>query len=345
MILEIKEGVKMDPFYELAEAKDLGTIAKSDDNSCQIRGQLAQYAAELFNHQHRTHAFQLFIAGDFARFLYWDRAGAVVSDRFDYVQCPEILAEFIWRYNHMLPSRRGWDSSVTEPSATEVQEFRLTVTQFLTEMKDPDSPQRWIKNAEDTLDTDYPPYKMTVGAVKTGKTQDIIIQKPFEVCKSPTGRSTRAYLAYSLTSEKIIFMKDSWRVEIQQLSDEDSIYAALEKENVPFIPKVLCAGDVFVDGNVQRTCTQEIARRDESTTSWKVESSRSRRHLHHRLLQELAYPVSTSANSKEYCQAYADASISKSSVVGYYAVSLDTNMCAQRLAPRGTLEFCIVTSA
>ena len=305
MVLEMKASSNADPFYTLADAENNGTLEKSDEDSCLTQGQLAQYASELFNHQHRTHAFQLFIAGDYARFLYWDRAGAVVTERFNYVTQPAVLADFMLRYNHMSATRRGWDGSVSEPSKSEVKTFRKVVKKFVEAMKNPKAAQRRIRNAEDTLDENFPPYKMTVGAVKTGEPQDIVIQKPFEVCKSPTGRSTRGYLAYSLTSQRLMFLKDSWRVEVEDLSDEDSIYAKLKEGNVPFIPEVLCAGDVSVDGEVQRTCTEQIARDTEA--SWKVDSSRSRSHVHHRLLQELAYPLSTSANSEEYVRAFRDA--------------------------------------
>ena len=305
LIAEFKDTAKQDPFYDLEQAREFGTIERSDDTSYLVRGQLAQYASQLFNHQHRTHAFQLFVVGNYARFIYWDRAGAVVSSRFNYVENPEILAEFFWMYNHMPPVRRGWDASVSEPSKKEVLTFRTAVKKLLADMEDPISPQRRINRAENTLDKDYPAYKMTVGAVKTGETQDIIIQKPFDICQSPTGRATRAYVAYSLTKNRLVFLKDSWRVHVKDLSDEDSIYFRLTSAKVPFTPRVLCAGDVQVDGVPQVTRTQELARKQDA--KWRMKCSASRTHMHHRIIQEFAYSLSTSANSKEYTQAFRDA--------------------------------------
>ena len=310
LMAEFKDSLKQDPFYDLEEAKKEGTIERSDEVSCENRGQLAQYASELLNHQHRTHTFQIFVVQDFVRFIYWDRAGAVVSAKFNYVEEPTTLAEFFWRYNHMSAERRGWDASVSEPSDADVELFRKTVKAFVGAMADVSNRQRRIERAEHTLDEDYPPYKMTVGAVKTGDTQDVIIQKPFEVCRSPAGRATRAYLAYSLTEQRLVFLKDSWRVAVMDLSDEDSIYFKLIEENVPHIPRVLCAGDVVVDGVVQETQTQALAQK--SAAEWWVPCSSSRRHQHHRILQDLAYPLWTAANSQEYTEAFRDAFISAS---------------------------------
>lgn len=124
LIVEFKESIKQDPFYTREEIKAMSdkvtkTMEKKDNDSRLTRGQPAHYAAELFHHQHRTHAFQIFVMGDCARFLYCDRAGIVVCERFNYVQNPKILAEFLWSYNHMSRARRGWDDSVSKATEAE----------------------------------------------------------------------------------------------------------------------------------------------------------------------------------------------------------------------------------
>lgn len=309
LIIEFKNDAKEDPFYDTKEAIAAKRIEKHDEPSCLTRGQLAHYASELLNHQHRTHAFQILIIANFVRFLYWDRAGCIVSERIDYVENPQPLAKFLWAYNHMSPARRGWDLSASEPSAKEVALFNTKVQAFLTAMNVPKC-QRRIDGAEHTLDKDYPPYKMTVGAVKTGNTQEVIVQKPFDVCRSPTGRATRAYLAYSITLDKIVFLKDSWRVVIEGLTDEDTIYFKLTTAHVPFIPDVLCAGDVFVKGVVHATKTQTKAKGDAPGCLFRC--SESRTHQHHRIVQDLAYSLSTCDDSNQYTQAFRDAFTSTS---------------------------------
>lgn len=306
LIVEFKESSKQDPFYTLKEveampAETVEAIEKKDDDSCLTRGQLAHYAGELFNHQHRTHAFQILVMGDCARFLYCDRAGVVVGERFNYVLKPKILAEFLWCYNHMSIARRGWDISVLEATTTEAELFRAEIRAFLKCMKEAACEERHIEGAEHTLDDSFPVYKMTVEAMKTGSTQEVVVQRPLAVTRAATGRATRAYLAWSLTLNKVVFLKDSWRVQVTGLSDEDTIYSKLQAAGVQFLPTVLCAGDVSVNGVVQKTRTQIVAR---LTADWKIRSSMSRKHFHHRVVQDLAYSLTTVANSFEYCKVF-----------------------------------------
>lgn len=314
LIVEFKSKTADDPFWLYSEAMALEPkqqkVQKTDEDSVQTLGQLAQYAAEIFNHQHRTHAFQLLICGNSARFIYWDRAGAVISERFNFHDHPEILAEFFTRYQRMDAAARGWDPSVEEPSAEEVALFRKHVKTLLDDIKTSKDGQRRIAGAEQTLDKYYPPYKITVNTGMIGiKPQELIVQKPVEVTHSPTGRGTRGYIAYSITEKRIVFLKDSWRVQINGLEGEDTIYSRLEAANVQGVPTVLCAGDVFAGGDddeePQTTRTQLVA--IEEGLSCKVRSSMSRTHNHHRVVQELAYSLSTSADSKECTVAFRDA--------------------------------------
>ena len=62
LIVEFKGTLEEDPFLTASEATKNGSIEKDDDASSATREQLVRYIAELFNHQHRTHAFQLFMS-------------------------------------------------------------------------------------------------------------------------------------------------------------------------------------------------------------------------------------------------------------------------------------------
>ena len=294
-----------DPFRTVAAAQAEHGVEKPEPEFCQTRGQLAQYAAELFNHQHRTHAFQLLIAENDTRFLLWDRSGTLVTDSFDLssAEGSQLLTEFLWNYDHMTPAERGWDESVTQPAAREARKFTEEVSAFIKAMNTPGSGQRCVEGAEDTLNDAWPTYKVTVDAGQSGETQTVIVQKPFEVSRSPLGRATRAYLAYSLTLKRLVFLKDGWRVEFLGLANEDAMYARLRDADVPFIPSVLCAGDVFVNGVVQTTRVHEVA---QGSLDWKIQCSASRKHYHHRVIQELAYPLFTAKNTQEYTRAFRD---------------------------------------
>ncbi|KAI0090915.1 hypothetical protein BDY19DRAFT_663872 [Irpex rosettiformis] len=78
-----------DPFHDdPKDAQQWGTIEKREYQSMLTRGKLAWQAKQTFNRQHRTHVFQLLVFGDEARFVRWDRAGASVSGKFNYVEHP-----------------------------------------------------------------------------------------------------------------------------------------------------------------------------------------------------------------------------------------------------------------
>ncbi|KAI0308449.1 hypothetical protein OF83DRAFT_1020036, partial [Amylostereum chailletii] len=49
-------------------------------------GQIIAYAHALLSMQFRLYCFSFLIFGSKARFIRWDRAGAVVSEAFDYVK-------------------------------------------------------------------------------------------------------------------------------------------------------------------------------------------------------------------------------------------------------------------
>lgn len=307
LAIEFKPNLGQDPFFTADEiaAQSAGErhLTKPGPEHVKILGQLAQYAGEIFAHQHRTHLFQVLVVCNYARFLYWDRGSVIVSDRFDYTteEGSATLADFFWRFNHMDSESRGWDSSVSKPADQDVEEFDTAVKEFIKDMNNLDSPQRKIAGTEDTLNAHYTQYELDVAGHR------VIVQKPFEVDRSPCGRATRAYLAYSLKLRKPVFLKDSWRVQITGLDPESEIYDTLKVAGVAFIPTVLGAGDVRDSkGQPQVTITHEWAD-PKSPQPWLIRGSRVMEYTHHRIIQELSYHVSTAKNSREYTMAFRDA--------------------------------------
>ena len=112
-------------------------------------------------------------------------------------------------------------------------------------------------------------------------------------------------MAHSITLKRVVLLKASWRVVGLGPSDEDTIYSKLLSAEVPFISRILCAGNVSVDGEVQVTEIQVVA--EDDSVVWKSPLSLSRTHLHHRVVQELALSLSTARNSREYTEALRDA--------------------------------------
>ncbi|KAI0802085.1 hypothetical protein BC629DRAFT_1284578, partial [Irpex lacteus] len=274
---------------------------KDTGSARRIRGQLALYAREMFNHQQRTHLFQLLVAGDIARIIYFDHAGAIVSERIDYIQDGSTLGEFFWRINHMTDKARGLDMTSVIASQSDKDMFTSVVKELVANMNNPNHPQRSIPSAEITLDAHYPIYKMTVH--EGVATMELIVQRPIFDAPSPLGRATRGYIA--VPSPEPLFLKDTWRVDHAMLKAENEVYRLLEKYGVERIPRLVCGGDVRdADGQVQRTISAEWAMRVQQDLG--ITFAELRLHLHHRLVQRLAYPIESAEKSEEMVRAFYD---------------------------------------
>ena len=336
LIVEFKGSSSDDPFFTEDDLKqqlkdsegqsDISvTFEKPSDDACKILGQLAVYAYHMFNHQQRTHLFQLLITGQYARFIYFDHSGAIVSERFDYTEEPEILGEFFWRMNHMTAKGRGADLTAVKADANERAYFENRMDQLLAKMNDPSDPQRDIPNAHPQRGDNYPVYKMTVHDdvpedledeedTAEPRQMELLVQRPIFDTDTPLGRATRGYIAFELPKESggtedktasdadqepQLFLKDTWRVNHPLLKAETHMYRLLESYDVPHIPRVICGGDVRdADGNTQDTICREWAKKVQERLG-AIEFAEMRDHRHHRIVQRLAYMIESAKNSKE----------------------------------------------
>ncbi|TCD69279.1 hypothetical protein EIP91_008214 [Steccherinum ochraceum] len=255
------------------------------------KGQIASYVAAILARQHRIFIFVVIITGHRARFIRFDRAGALVSESFNYRRQPKIFAEFLWRYGSQSRAGRGFDPTVLP--ATEEEETRLFA-----------AVQAYIKNSrkrqvpEMTVVVDrkspYLCYKLAVRD-STGTTRSFIVQKPFSLPLSVLGRCTRAYVALDLSTGKLVCVKDYWRLADASRPAEAAIYKLLSAAEVPHLPNVLLAGDVLnEDQTHQYTQTQDWADEDGMFLCTEI-----RQYAHHRVAQELAFPLRTAFNSRE----------------------------------------------
>ncbi|CAL1708843.1 unnamed protein product [Somion occarium] len=280
------------------------TIEKMVGESAETRGQTISYAAALLSRQHRTFAFSIVVCGKYARFLRWDRAGCIVSDRFDYVEEPDILLEFFWCYARLTREERGFDPTVVPASAAEAKLLSDTLSRYIKE-----SQPRNVSYLQPKPDSTYPFSKMLVPT--PNGTRELIVGKPFWDADSPCGRATRAYAAYDMVEKKIVFAKDSWRDKDEDSLSEAVIYDTLQKSNVPFLPEVIAAGDVYVKIKKrkmsQRTLTRKWAVRSGKAVLWRLPCAEMRTLVHCRVVQQLAYPLTSARSSKEAAQAIRDA--------------------------------------
>ncbi|RDB29759.1 hypothetical protein Hypma_013831 [Hypsizygus marmoreus] len=229
--MELKKAERDDGFDDCGSE----SFENSSQNSTDTRGQITGYATAQLGLQFRTHIFSVLLCGSHARLIRWDRTGAIVSSRFNYTQ-EDFLLQFFWRYSQLSPEDRGKDTSVCEPTAEEAQATRVGLGMTGT----------------DTL------LKFTVVDETTKESLYFVgNEQGLKANSSPTGRATRTYKVWDLKRKRRALLKDTWRVDLPDMEKEGQIYQTLHEKKVPYISKIVCAGDVYpstgVDNHRTRT--------------------------------------------------------------------------------------------
>jgi hypothetical protein len=114
LFVELKFAETSDPFRDPKGPRRPQAEKFRFENDSKVsqlnRGRLCSYAAA------HVHTFTLSKCGRSARFIRLDRSGATVTQSFDYIQQPDILAHFFLRSAHLNHSQRGYDTSVSQAS-------------------------------------------------------------------------------------------------------------------------------------------------------------------------------------------------------------------------------------
>ncbi|CAL1708927.1 unnamed protein product [Somion occarium] len=300
--VETKLSDLADPFSDNQDTTLDHTSEKMTGDHAETLEQMISYATALLSRQHRIFAFSIALYGQYARFFRWDRAGCIVSDLFNFLEEPDILADFFWRYAHLTREGRGFDPTVVPASTAEAKLFSDALSRYIQESKPRD-----VSYLQPKPDATYPISKMRVPT--PNGIWELIVGKPFWDADSP-GQSTRAYAAYDMVEKKIVFAKDSWRDENEDILSEAEIYETLKQSNVPFLPEIIAAGDVYMKAKEkvhQKTLTQRWSVNNGKTPIWQLPCAELRTLVHCRVVQELAYPLMSALSSKEVVQAIRDA--------------------------------------
>lgn len=315
IVIEIKPQSCVDAFHSLVNDRSAikkEYLSKMTNQSIFHRGQQIQYVSNVMALQHRSHVFSISIIGHYARLIRWDRAGALVSERFNYHDGENSwLAEFLFRYSKATPEQRGFDCHVQKADKDDVSLLDVAVKAHIEQFK---YPAHLKIQLERTVDASYPAYKVHVDPEtkddEAPKGRDYIICRPFTEISSLCGRATRGYLAWGVHEKKLVFFKDTWRAEGEGLFSEAKIYEDLYGLNLDrlksLLPTVLVSGDVRLSDkkSLQCTRTQEFA---DPKYQWFRPTAWLREHIRHRVVQELALPLHMVRNSKELLQAIRNA--------------------------------------
>ncbi|KAH8099769.1 hypothetical protein BXZ70DRAFT_216639 [Cristinia sonorae] len=289
MWIDINRTAEMDAFR--TDVEDLSTsLDDVTEDAKRTRRRITSYTTTQLARQHRTSTLSLLICGHHARFIRWDRSGAVVSHHFDYCAEPLPLAESFWRYGRLSRAERGFDT--TARLATCIEESRLHAA-ISTHLFDP--MKRKIPKMERSMAFDFPAHVISFTS-PDGSTQGYVVQRPFSPPDAPAGRSTRAYIALDLASDELVFLKDYWRPLDDIRLPEAEIYAALHDAQLPHLPRVRCGGDVSsADVTAPHSTVSHIWKDSQRFCAHGV----LKEYIQHRIVQDLAYPLTAVNNSRE----------------------------------------------
>jgi hypothetical protein len=319
MFVEFKHGNSCDPFNTKK-----GTFPKSGKNHSSTRGQLALYATRQQAYQFRTWTISVGIFGPVARLFRWDRTGCQVTDPIKYTSSKgnEKLTEFFLRLDRMAgdPEARGWDPTVVDPAVEEIRDFDAALKVAFERPLQPQptvgamtrSRKRAAAIEQKVLDPmfyklaesvgDHEKYPRRKVSVYDGDIEKAyIVGRPTSMPKSPIGRATRGFVAMSVETRKVVFLKDSWRPDLESIKAEDEWFKQLKKKkgfNKACIGAYLHGSDVYATrqlvkhrGKRQRTITHHA-------DGFK-DLGRMLGYIHYRVIQtELYLPLETFEGSK-----------------------------------------------
>ncbi|KIJ58971.1 hypothetical protein HYDPIDRAFT_101652 [Hydnomerulius pinastri MD-312] len=288
--IEFKWDIAHDPFdTPFTEEDSLGIkkFIKTTNKAKDTLGQITAYAAVQLGSQYRTHAFSVLIVEDCARILRWDREGAIVTEPIEYGADPA-LAEFFSRYSQAPLEMRGVDTTVTVTSNAEAQVAREQLN---------------LAPATRMLKTSV--------LCPDGSSVQVIFPAPTAPGLPPVGQATQACPAYDVNTKKMVFFKDSWRVDLPNVLPEGETYAKLNNAHVCNMPMCIACGDV--GGSLEQQ-TQTVK---SSSARWACPPLKTVvPHIHYRLALNIVRSKLTQfCCTRELVQAIHDASIGGSSFV------------------------------
>ena len=320
MFVEFKRGNSSDPFSTGDEP-----FAKLLKHACSTRGQMTLYSARQQAYQFRTSVLTVGIFGKSARFLRWDRTGSKVTVPIDYstAEGNRHLTEFFTRFDRMSPEARGWDPTVKDATKKEIEDFDEAVRKASQRPSEDEKKARGGKKAKGGKKTEggkkakggsmdplfsklvdsvgkhdeYPRKKVSVLDGK--KSKYYIIGRPTMVVKSPIGRATRGFVAMCMETTRLVFLKDSWRPDIEGIEAEDHWYGVLRTKRAKHIGAFSHGSDVYGTKNFIRCHDKKQRTLSNLYAEEYGGSERMMGYVHYRVVQsELYIPLEMFRSSK-----------------------------------------------
>ncbi|TFY71108.1 hypothetical protein EVG20_g1882 [Dentipellis fragilis] len=204
--------------------------------------------------------------------------GVIVGERFNFVNNPDMLKEFLLRFNRLNAEARGWDTSVTLASAEEAAIDR--------EMFPPGTLVHKVHAKDDADQTDH----------------YFLVSKPADYGLVACGRATKCYIALDMETKERVWLKDLWRIDLPDMLREYKIYEKLRLHGVSNIPQYHCGGDI---------AQQRTASVDFEYKAWLCGRHALTPHRHYRLVLQVIVGrrLREYRYTKELCGAIRDAMV------------------------------------
>ena len=272
------------------------------------------------DHQFRTSMFAVGIFGKVARLFRCDRSGCQVTRGIDYSteEGNRQLTEFFLRLDRMAddPEARGWDITVCDATEEEAENFseavQATLEGTLESGRMVTRGQKKVagemgahlhfrKLVEGVGDhSQYPRKKVSVldGEVS----RDYIVGGPISSSKALFGRTTRGFVAMSVDTKKLVFLKETWRFDVASLPPEDHWYkrllSAKSRGGMKHIGAFSHGSDVYAKKQFIR-CPDKKQRTLTHLYTKEISQKETVGLIHYRMVQpELYIPLSTFRDSK-----------------------------------------------
>ncbi|KAI0359655.1 hypothetical protein OH77DRAFT_1047315 [Trametes cingulata] len=208
----------------------------------------------MFDRQQRTHMFGVLFFGNLARIVRIDRAGLFATHKFDYRAEGVKLAQFLWRYSRLPAAMRGHDTTAVRLDSDSADAQRMK-----DRVKDV-AQDDFAGNAfKKSLDPRWPWWKLQVPDETNpdpGSSRYFLVGKPHFRASDVFGRTTRGYIALesgASSDDKLVFLKDTWRVVSDGRRKEGATLEKLRDEKVVFVPTLICHGDIHGQQTVSQT--------------------------------------------------------------------------------------------
>ncbi|KAI0727012.1 hypothetical protein C8Q72DRAFT_887002 [Fomitopsis betulina] len=268
------------------------------EGGMQTMTQISRYAAKIMRRQFLAYCFTIFVCRNYAWLMRWDRAGLVISEPFDFLQQPQLLHAFFYRFACMTDVERGCDPTVKPATQDEIERMRAFKTfdtdwhraKFQASLEEGRIMKILVPAADIITAEELEAGKKkerTDTSVPKPPPREFLVGKPHFMGNSPTGSGTKGFIAYDVTEDRLVFLKDCWRPQAETYHPEGEVYLHLHSHNVNFIATPVAAGDVVDDeAGIHTTCADKLL----NTPRW----------IHYRLiLKEVAMPLEEYQDSYE----------------------------------------------